>query len=219
MILLVICTTLGNSHKAHAQIPIIDIIKDASKKVIRAIDLQIQRLQNKMIWLQNAQKVIENNMAKLKLDQISDWTERQRKIYQEYFDELARVKSVITYYHRIKEMTEKQARMVEEYRSAWRRITGDRHFTADELEYMAQVYTGILDESLKNLDQLALVIQSLSTRMSDANRLEIVHTAAARIDENYNDLVQFNWQNARLSLQRARDQQDIETTKALYGIK
>ena len=55
-----------------AQDPISVIIKEGIKKVIVAVDLKIQRLQNKTIWLQNAQKTIENTMSKLKLDQISD---------------------------------------------------------------------------------------------------------------------------------------------------
>ena len=72
-----------------AQMPIAEIIKEGIKKVIKAVDLQIQRLQNKTIWLQNAQKAIENEMSKLKLDDISDWVEKQRKLYADYFDELS----------------------------------------------------------------------------------------------------------------------------------
>ena len=70
----------------------------AIKKVIKAVDLQIQRLQNKTIWLQNAQKTLENKMAKLKLEEISDWVEKQRKLYDDYFQELWKVKSALTYY-------------------------------------------------------------------------------------------------------------------------
>ena len=37
-------------------------------------------MQNKTIWLQNAQKVIENQMSKTKLTEISGWTEQQKAI-------------------------------------------------------------------------------------------------------------------------------------------
>ena len=57
---------------ACAQDPITLIIKEGIKKVIVAVDLKIQRLQTKTIWLQNAQKVIENAMSKLKLNQITN---------------------------------------------------------------------------------------------------------------------------------------------------
>ena len=65
--------------QAAAQIPILEIIKAGVKKVIRAVDLQIQRLQNKTVWLQNAQKVLENKMAALKLTEISDWAAKQKE--------------------------------------------------------------------------------------------------------------------------------------------
>ena len=53
---LVIFSTLTPSEKVAAQDPIIEVIKAGVKKVIKAVDLKIQRLQNKTIWLQNAQR-------------------------------------------------------------------------------------------------------------------------------------------------------------------
>lgn len=203
---------------AHGQIAIAEIIKAGIKKVIKAVDLKIQRLQNQTIWLQNAQKVLENTMSKLKLDEISDWVDKQKNLYKDYFDELYRVKTIISYYNRIKEVTEKQARLVEEYKRAWNRLQQDDHFTTEELDYMERVYSGILDESLKNLDQLFLVIHSFATQMSDAKRLEIINAAADKVDENYNALQQFNTENAMLSLQRAKDANDAAVIKAMYGI-
>ena len=44
--------------EAKAVIPILEIIRQAVIWVIKAVDLMIQRLQNKTIWLQNAQKVL-----------------------------------------------------------------------------------------------------------------------------------------------------------------
>lgn len=61
--------TIAPQQKASAQIPIVDITKAAIKKAIQAADLQIQRQQNKVIWLQNAQKTMENAMSKAKLVQ------------------------------------------------------------------------------------------------------------------------------------------------------
>ncbi len=84
---------------------------------------------------------------------------------------------------------------------------------------MEKVYSGILDESLKNLDQLSLVINSYATQMSDAKRWELIHTAGAGIEQNLTDLRQFNSQNIKLSLQRAKDQSQIEAVNSLYGLK
>lgn len=204
---------------ACAQDPITLIIKEGIKKVIVAVDLKIQRLQTKTIWLQNAQKVIENAMSKLKLNQITDWVQKQKDLYQEYFDELWKVKDVLTTYHRIKEITQQEISLVQQYHSAWNGVRQDGHFTPGELLYIGQVYTGILSESVKNLDQIALVINSFTTQMTDAKRLDIINKVADVMQQNYDDLQQFNVQNIRVSLQRSKDEHDINIVKQLYGLQ
>ena len=189
---ILLLTTIGPLNSVHAHDPITLIIKEGITKVIKAVDLKIQRLQNETIWLQNAQKVVENTMSKVKLDEITDWVEKQRTLYKDYFDELWRVKNIISYYYRIREITDKQVRLVEEYKRAWELFRQDKHFTADELVYMSQVFKGILDESVKNLDQMAIVINSFSTQMSDAKRLEIINKSSDQVEMAYNDLKVFN---------------------------
>lgn len=205
---------------ADAAIPIavMEVIKAGVKKVIKSVDLRMQRLQNKTIWLQNAQKTLENTLSKLKLDEISDWTERQRTLYKDYFEELSKVKSLISYYQRVRDLSKKQVQLVSEYQRAWNLFRQDKHFTAEELDYMSTVYTGILNESVKNIDQIFLVLNSFSTQMSDAKRLDIINAAADQVDANFDDLTLFNRQNILLSLQRAKEQNDIDRVKKLYGL-
>ncbi|WP_310006996.1 conjugal transfer protein TraI [Flavobacterium granuli] len=199
-------------------LPIVEIVRAALIAAIKAVDLRIQRLQNKTIWLQNAQKKIENILSKLKLDEISEWTQKQRDLYKEYYQELMKVKSIITYYQRIKDITQKQANLIEEYERAWHLFQKDKHFNADELDYMQRVYSGILEESVKNIDQIFLILDSFTTQMSDLKRLEIIDAAADQIDSNYDDLALFNKQNVLLSLQRAKTSNDVNAVKKFYGI-
>lgn len=202
-----------------AAIPIAKIIKEGVKKVIKAVDLMIQRLQNKTIWLQNAQKVLENKLNELKLTEIAEWTEKHRKLYQDYYEELWKVKNTIAMYQRVRQVVDKQVRIVDEYRRCWNIVQNDEHFSREEIEYMAKVYSGIMDESVKNLDQILLVINSFKTQMSDGKRLEIIEAAANEIDQNYFDLKQFNNQNMLLSLNRAKDASEIDIVKKLYGLE
>lgn len=205
--------------QANAQLAVVEVIKAGVKKVIKAVDLKIQRMQNETIWLQNAQKVMENQLSKLKLTEISDWTERQKELYSKYYTDLWKVKAAISYYQRIKDVTTKQVLLVEEYKKAWSLAQQDKNFTADELDYMQKVYGGILKESAKNLDQLLLVVNSFKTQMSDAKRLELINEAADKIDENFNDLRQFNSQSIVMSLQRSKSQEQVEAVQRLYGLK
>jgi hypothetical protein len=203
---------------ANAQVAVLEIIQAGIKKVIKAIDLKIQRMQNETIWLQNAQKVLENSLSKLKLTEIADWTEKQKELYSKYYNELWEIKATIAYYKRIKDLTEKQVAIVDEYHWAWGLFSKDKHFTPEELEYMGTVYSGILEESVKNIDQILLVVNSFKTQMNDAKRLEIINAAADQMDTNYSDLKKFNTQNSLLSIQRAKSADEVLTLKELYGI-
>lgn len=205
--------------QSNAQIPILDIIKAAVTKVIKAVDLKIQRLQNKTIWLQNAQKTLENQMSKLKLKEIGDWANKQKELYAKYFDELSKVKNTISTYQSVKDIISKQSQLVKEYSRAFNLSKQDKHFTQQELDYMQQVYAGILEESLKSIEQVQMVITAFATQMSDAKRLAIINSASDNIEQNLTDLRLFNQQNIRISLQRSKERNDIDVVKKLYGIK
>ena len=216
---LVMCCMFLPIQKSQAQIPIAEIIKLVVKKVIKAIDLNIQRLQNKTIWLQNAQKTLENKMSQLKLNEIKEWTQKQKKLYEDYFEELRKVKAAIANYKRVKDIIQLQVAMVKEYKGAWALFQQDKNFTPEELDYMLNIYGGMMDESLKNIDQLFLVVNSFATQMTDAKRLEIINTVADNIQTQYFDLKEFNTQNKMLSLQRASDKAEIEYVRRLYGLE
>src|SRR6478609_7630191 len=201
-----------------AIIPVLEIIKQGVIKVIKAIDLKIQRLQNKTIWLQNAQKVLENKLSELKLAEIAQWTEKQRQLYKKYYDELWQVRKTLATYHRITLIIQRQKQIVQQYKFTWEMVNQDKHFTKSEVDYMYVIYTGILNESVYNLDEILLVINSFKTQMSDAKRLEIINKAGDSIDKNYRDLQDFNNQNIQLSMNRAKDEHEILAVKKLYGL-
>jgi hypothetical protein len=216
LVVLSMSLTMLPAQQANAQL--LEVVKGAVKKAIKALDLKIQRLQNKTIWLQNAQKTLENALSKFKLDEIADWSEKQKEQYREYYEELVKIKSIISYYQRIKDITNKQIRLVDEYNGAWQLLKQDDHFTLAEIDYMGKVYNGILSESLNNIDQITLVVKSFTTQMSDAQRLELINNAADQVDITYSDLKRFNQQNMVLSLQRSKNKSEVDNVKKLYGL-
>jgi len=199
-------------------IAILEIIRQAVIKVIKAVDLMIQRIQTKTIWLQNAQKVLENKLSQFKLTEIAQWTDKQRQLYKKYYDELWQIRKTLANYHRIALAIQRQKQLVAQYKFTWQMVSHDKHFTRSEIDYIYVVYTGILNDSLYNLDQILLVINLYTTQMSDAKRLEIINKASDGIEKNYQDLCQFNSQNIQLSMNRAKDQNEINTVKKLYGL-
>ncbi|WDF81174.1 conjugal transfer protein TraI [Mucilaginibacter sp. KACC 22773] len=219
LIIIIIVMLTCYSSRSDAQIPIAEAVKLVVKKVIKAIDLKVQRMQNNTIWLQNAQKALENELSRFRLNEISDWSEKQRSLYDEYYRELWQIKSTIAYYQRIKDLTLQQVALVGEYQRAWKLFQSDKHFRIEEINEMQRVYLGLLDASAKNLDQIMLVVNPGKTQMTDQQRLEAINQAGDRLDENYSDLKQYNNQNMILSLHRSKDLNEVQTIKNYYGIR
>lgn len=202
-----------------SQSPVDAIISMGIGRVIRAFDLKVQRMQTNTIWLQEAQKKLENAMQALHLDEIRDWVEQMRDLYSAYFEELWRVKAVIGNYYQVRTIMDKEKQLVTAYHLAWAQLGSDKHFTPAERAHMQAVYHGILDESVKELDLVLSVIRDFVTQMPDEGRLAMINRVAAGIDRRYNDLLQFNHENAMLSWQRTATRVEADEIRRLYGLE
>jgi hypothetical protein len=198
---------------------IISIINAAVKKVIVATDLEVERMQSETIDAQNTEKSAENDMEQSELSGIAGWVEQQRELFAEYYQELREVKNVIATYEEVKAMIEKQEKIIAGYQQVYSVLQEDKHFSATELSHALSVLSGIAGQSAQNISRLTVVIKSLLTQMGDAARLKLIDETGSDIDRNYMDLAQFSQQNFLLSLQRAKDANDIAATRALYGIQ
>jgi hypothetical protein len=215
---MVVVLTVLPEQKVSAQFVISTVLNETVGKVVRAIDLEVQKAQNQTIWLQNAQKTIENQLNQMKLSQIAGVNQQQTNLFTQYYNELFTVKTIISDYEQIRNITLEQEALVKEYQSAWSLTQQDKHFSASELQYISTVYSGILKASVNNLDQLMNLVNSFKTQMSDGKRMDLIKKTSKSVDQNYSDLKMFNDENIMLSLQRAQDENDIQATKNLYGI-
>src|SRR5579859_745110 len=201
------------------QAQIIDAIEEIIKEAIMAVDLGIQKVQTQTVYLQDAQKAVENAMQQLHLDDITGWVQKQKDLYSEYYQELWQIKNAISAYQRVKDIIDKEAQLVSDYKKAYALIQQDSHFSADEISHIYNIYSGMINQSVENLNQITVVINAFVTQMSDADRLRIIDGAGERIDKNYDDCRQFTQENIMLSLERSKDLNDLETVKKLYGIQ
>jgi hypothetical protein len=131
---------------------------------------------------------------------------------------LWRVKSFISYYHRVKELVQRQEQIVSACKQGYSLVHTDSHFTVAELGHMRDVYAGIVKESISNLDQLLLVTTSFHTQMSDESRMAIIDKTAAAMDRSFRNVNQFNNQAALVSRQRSMEAGEIDLLKKMYGL-
>ncbi|MFI5162371.1 MAG: conjugal transfer protein TraI [Sphingobacteriales bacterium] len=203
---------------ASAQVPVVTLISGVIKKVIIALDLKVQQLQNQTILLQNTETGLENNLHLNSLTDIGQWLGKERKLYEDYYHELAMVKVAISGYDEVRRVIAQQVQLVNEYKSARQLFQQDKHFSANEIKNMLGIYDGILQASIRNLDEVLLAVKSAGTQMTDFERLRMIHRASTDMQKNLNDLREFNNSNVRLSMERAQDEQDRRAVRQLYGI-
>jgi len=209
------CLVFAIAPTMQSNAQILEIIDE----VINAIDVQIQKAQNAVIDLQNAEKQLENNLSKIELGNIAGWLQQQKDLYSEYFDELWKVKNVISEYKAVTNIIDKQKQLVNEYKHVYSQIQQDKNFSPGEIAYMYNVYSGIIDQSTKSIDLISTLIQAFTVQMTDGERLKILNRCISDIDKEISDLRTFSNQNITLSLQRAKDLKDINTVKQLYGLQ
>lgn len=194
------------------------LFSGAIKAAIKAIDISIQKLQNQTIVLQNAQKVVENTMSKLKLDEITAFAQKEQTLFSGYYQELQQVKSIISGYQKVGKILQMQTQMVSDYKTAYNLFKNDTHFTPREIRYMYTVYAGILDKSVRDLSALTTILSAYSTQMSDGRRLELIEKLAIDMQDNRLTLLQFNRQNQLVSLNRATSEQETKAIRSYYGL-
>jgi len=113
-------------------------------------------------------------------------------------------------YYKVAEVIGYQKDIVSEYKSAFRRFSSGGNFSASELDYLSKVYRRLYDESLDNLDQLAMVITANKLRMSDDERLAAIDKIFADTEDKLMFLRDFNQKTTILSVQRQREQAEIK---------
>ena len=185
----------------------IDPVSLVIAKVIKAIDLQVQKLQNQTIWLQQAQQVAEHELSKVKLDEIADWQTKQKELYADYFEELNRVKTVIKSLPQVKQILNMQSQIVTEYN----RFAKDKTQQASIDELL-----GLSRDIVQSLEQ---VTSGGVLSMKDADRAMFLYTLRDGMSECLDSMKGLNKQQVRLTASRVGVQADKKLLKTLNGIQ
>lgn len=137
-------------------------------------------------------------------------------LHSAFLNSLEAVSPAVRQYGRVADIIANQASIVSEYKAAWTQANASGHFSATELVYMNSVFTALLNQSVDNLTNLTNILTANTLRMSDAERLQAIDHIYGDTQSKLSFLRSFNNQVAILSLQRAKEQNDIQMLKKLY---
>lgn len=131
-------------------------------------------------------------------------------LHEVFLDGLMLVSPEIKKYHKVADIISYQSSILSEYKSAYKRFSGNGTFSVSELDYLGQVYKKLFDESVQNLDRLLMVITANKLRMSDDERLQAIDRIYEDTIDKLTFLRSFNRETGMLSLQRTREKAELK---------
>ena len=151
-------------------------------------------------------------------ENIKDISEGNFNLHKLFLDGLLAVSPAVKNYKMVVAIINNQEQIVKEYNAAWGQFSHGNLFAPEEMSYISRVYGNLLALSLKNLDELTMVLTAGTLRMSDAERLASIDRINKDMEEKLSFLRYFSNNTAVQAQQRLRDQNDDATIKSLYGI-
>jgi hypothetical protein len=173
--------------------------------------------------LQELEKILDNMYVGYKiLDKgyttVKNIAEGNYSIHQLFMDGLMAVNPSVRNYRRIPYIIDYQKLLLKEYKNAYNRFKDDPHFTPQEMQYLANVYNFLFKASLRNIDDLVMIITATKLRMSDDERMKAIDRIFYDMEGKLMFLRGFNNSTQLLAIQRARSANDVRTLNQLYGI-
>jgi len=150
---------------------------------------------------------------------IKDMAQGNFSIHDALINGLFAINPTIRDYRKIPYIIQYQQFLMKEYKDAYNRFKSDPHLTLQEIQYMANVYSFLVKASLGNLEELLMVITATKLSMSDEERLHVIDRIYLSMSDKLAFLHYFNNAAKIIATNRAKQQQDILTSRKLYQLQ
>lgn len=149
---------------------------------------------------------------------IKNIAEGNFNLHQVFLDRLYAVNPSVQNYARVARIIQYQQQLVRDYKKALARFRTDENLSAREILYIEKVYSDLSQQSLRNLDELLMVITASKLRMSDEERLQTIDRIYYDLEDKLVFLKHFNSSTQVLVMQRAKAQLDVRSLRQLHDV-
>lgn len=173
--------------------------------------------------LQQLEKILDNMYAGYKIldygyTTIKNIAEGNYKLHEAFLDGLYLVNPAVRNYKRIPYIIDYQKLLIKEYKNYYTRFKKDPNFKPEELEYIGNVYNFLVQASVRNIEDLTMIITATKLRMSDDERMKAIDRIYYELEGKVVFVRSFNNSTQLLAIQRARSANDVRTLKHIYGL-
>ena len=139
------------------------------------------------------------------------------KLHKAFLDGLLQVSPAVRQYHKVAAIIEYERRIVLDAGRMRRYFQGDDQFSSSELLYLSKVYSNLVHQSSRQIEELWLVVTAGKLRMSDDERLKAIDRIYESVQDQYHFLREFGNKSLQLSYQRRTEQADVQLSRRLHG--
>lgn len=158
------------------------------------------------------------NIAKEGLATIGGFTRGEFNLHTDYFNSLKSVNPEIKRYARVADMIALQVKIVQNYNRTYRRLNSSGAFSNDELAYIGRVFSRLLDDCDKTLDELITITTAGKLEMKDDERMKRIDKLYLDMQDKFTFSQSFSNDAVSLAATRIKEKTDIQTSRVLNGI-
>jgi hypothetical protein len=146
---------------------------------------------------------------------IKDLSEGNFNLHQAFLRGLLEVSPVVRQYYKVAEIIRLQRETVNGCTAATRRWRSVPILSAQEMDYLQNVYTRVGTETVQRVEDLLMILTAGWLRMSDGERIEAIDRLHEDVKRLYMFVRRFNDDMAVLYMQRTKEAKDAEVLKKL----
>lgn len=159
------------------------------------------------------------SIAKQGLNTISDIKHGEFNLHKDYFNSLKTVNPKIKSYSKVADIIALQVNIIKVYKDAAKQVKQSGSFAVGEISYINGVFERLVDDCTKTIDALITVTTSGELEMKDDERLKRIDALYSDMQDKYTFVQGFSNEAKLLAGSRIREQNDIQTSRAVNGIK
>jgi hypothetical protein len=146
------------------------------------------------------------------------FTEKNMLLAKDWYDGLLAISNTIKTYRRVQHIFERQTAIITIYSNYIGKFKADPNLSPAQVAGVIRGYTLLIQESGTYLDDLSAIVSPAKSKMTDAERMELIDVLDDKVTHQYDLVNYFTRRNMAISTQQGQDSKDEATLKKLYGL-
>ncbi|MFW2477495.1 MAG: hypothetical protein ACN4EP_11295 [Sediminibacterium sp.] len=140
-------------------------------------------------------------------------------LHNTFLSSFKNINPAISRYAKVADIISYQVRIIKETKQTINHIKEAKQFTLAEIRYCNRVFDNLLKECIKNVDELVLVTTPNELEMKDDERINRIDKLYLDMQDKYSFCKSFSKEMSLLSIQRLHEQNEINFSKTINGLK